>query len=452
MKFSLAIILAVTSIINFASASTIAILDSGNDFLHQDLISKAWVNPQEIPNNDRDEDKNGYPDDINGWNFAEGNNQLIDYQYSYSYNDDTKKFFEVQLKAFLGTLTQDDRDWYKAKIQDQTFIKNLTIFGNWMHGTHVTGIAAKNSPEAKMVGLKLIPTVQKLPGQFTNDKAGTPVKDFLLKAALVALAKAQSTTFVDIGLYINNLHADVVNGSFGTPYAAIEGIVNVIFEKFYKRKPTADEAKLYTTLFLNTQLEEMKKFLSAAPNTLFVFAAGNDGSNNDIYPSTPTNVVAENKISVAAALADQSLATFSNYGVANVDVAAPGVGIVSTIPQNHYIAVSGTSQAAPYVANIAGIVKDTNPKLGFKEIKKIIMETVDVKSWLQGKVKSSGLVNRDRAIRAATLSRSMDIAKAIVQSKVDILEKTNNDKLISPKYYQIPKEMVLPLPNPFIVQ
>jgi cell wall-associated protease len=206
--------------------------------------------------------------------------------------------------------------------------------------------------------------------------------------------------------------------------------------------------KLYTDHFFAVNLEETKKFLSSAPNTLFVFAAGNEGSNNDEVPSSPTNVDAENKISVAATLGDQALANFSCYGAKKVEVAAPGVGILSTIPMNNYLAVSGTSQAAPFVANIAARVKDANPKLGFREIKKIIMETVDVKPWLAGKVMTSGLVNRDRAIRAAELSRTLDLSHAIAQSKDDILAKTQNDKSMGVKYYQIPKEFVMPLPSP----
>jgi subtilisin family serine protease len=456
MKLSLALLFVSLTLINISSASIIAIVDSGNDFKHQDLVKKAWVNSVEIPDNQRDEDKNGYPDDTNGWNFAENNNQLIDYQYAYSYTEDTKRFFDVQLRSFLGTLTQNDKDWYNSKIKDETFIKNLTVFGNWMHGTHVTGIATKNSPNSKMVGIKLIPTVQKLPGgHFTSamtDEKANPIKDALLKAALVALAQQQAKTFVEIGLYINGTHADVMNGSFGTGYKPIESLIGTLIEKFYKRKATAEELKNFTMIFFETQLEEMKKFMSAAPSTLFVFAAGNDGSNNDVYPTTPTNVNSPNKISVAASISDQSLANFSNYGAYTVDVAAPGVGIVSTIPQNHYIAVSGTSQAAPYVANIAGIVKDSNPALGPLQIKEIILGTVDVKSWLAGKVRTSGLVNRDRAIRAAILTRTMEISKAIAQSKVDILEKTANEKMMEPTYHQVPKELILPLPSPFIIQ
>ncbi|MGZ3787812.1 MAG: S8 family serine peptidase [Bacteriovorax sp.] len=449
-KFNLLSVLLFLSI-QATNASIVAVVDSGNDFKHQDLVSKAWVNPLEIPGNDRDEDKNGYPDDINGWNFAEKNNVLIDYSYANTNTPDARKFFDVQLKSFLGTITEEDRNWAREKFKDEAFVKNLQIFGNWMHGTHVTGITVKNSPDAKAVGIKLIPTEVKVPGKESKfvqlaDKGG--VKDVLLKAALTALAQQQTKVYVEIGGYINGTKADVMNGSFGTSYEAISGVIGQLYKTFFKKDPTAEELKTYTDHFFAVNLAETKKFLASAPNTLFVFAAGNEGSNNDEVPSSPTNVEAENKISVAATLGDQELANFSCYGVKNVEVAAPGVGIVSTIPMNNYLAVSGTSQASPYVANIAARVKDVNPKLGFREIKKIIMETVDVKPWLVGKVKTSGLVNRERAIRAAELSRTLDIASAIAQSKNDVLAKTANEKAMGRRFHQVPKELVMSLPSP----
>ncbi len=439
--------------VNTSNASIIAVVDSGNDFLHKDLASKAWINPIEIPSNDRDEDKNGYPDDINGWNFAENNNSLIDYSYANTNTPDARRFFDVQLKSFMGTITQADRDWAKEKFKDEAFVKNLGLFGNWMHGTHVTGITLKNSPDARAVGIKLIPTEVKLPGkkfvESTNlEKSG--VKEALLNAALTALAQQQTKVYSEIGSYINSSHADVMNGSFGTSYTAISGLITQLYKTFFKKDPTAEELKVYTMHFFEVNLLETKKFLSAAPNTLFVFAAGNEGSNNDELPSSPTNVDAENKISVAATLGDQSLANFSCYGVKNVDVAAPGVGILSTIPMDNYLAVSGTSQASPYVANIAGRIKDVNPKLGFREIKKIILETVDVKSWLAGKVRTSGIVNRDRAIRAAELSRTQSLVDAIVGAKKDVIAKSENDKAAGPVYHQIPREFIQSLPSPIL--
>lgn len=453
-KFNLIAALLFLSI-QASQASILAVVDSGNDFKHPDLVSKAWVNPLEIAGNDRDEDKNGYPDDVNGWNFAEGNSTLIDYKYAYSNTEDSRKFFDIQLKSFLGTITQAERDWAREKFKDETFVKNLQIFGNWMHGTHVTGIAVKNSADVKAVGIKLIPTEVKVPGkesklvQLAAEKGiSGGIKETLLKAALTALAQQQTKVYVEIGGYINGTKADVMNGSFGTSYEAISGVISQLYKTFFKKDPTAEELKTYTNHFFAVNLQETKKFLAASPNTLFVFAAGNEGSNNDEVPSSPTNVEAENKISVAATLGDQALATFSCYGAKNVEVAAPGVGILSTMPTGGYLAVSGTSQAAPYVANIAAKVKDVNPKLGFRDIKRIIMETVDVKPWLMGKVKTNGLVNRERAIRAAELTRTLDVARAIAQSKNDILAKTENEKAMGRTYFQVPKELVMPLPSP----
>ena len=464
MKISQFLALGLLLTLSTAHAANIAIVDSGNDFEHKDLKAKAWINPNEIAANDRDEDKNGYPDDINGWNFAESSNMLIDYSYAWSDTPDVRRFFEIQLKSFLGTLTKEDRDWANAKLKEEKFIKDITVFGNYMHGTHVTGIAARMSNEAKMIGAKLIPTEVKLPGQKSNNivisTAGQKsvfntsdkgVKDVLIEQALKALAKQQAVVYSEIGTYIKGAKADVMNGSFGTSYAAISGVISQLYKTIFKKDPTAEELKKYTDSYFVTAVEESKAFLKSAPNTLFVFAAGNDGSDNDAFPTTPTNVVGENKISVAATLGDQALANFSNYGVKNVEVAAPGVGIVSTSPGNAYIPVSGTSQAAPYVAGVAGAVKDANPKLDFRGIKRIILETVDVKEWLKGKVTTSGLVNSARAVRAAELSRTMDLSRAILQSKNDVLPKTENEKSMK-SYYQVPKDMIMPLPSMIIVK
>jgi subtilisin family serine protease len=464
MKMSQFLGLGLLLSLNVASAANIAIVDSGNDFEHKDLKAKAWINPIEIAGNDRDEDKNGYPDDINGWNFADSNNQLIDYSYAWSDTPDVRRFFDIQLKSFLGTLTQEDKEWANAKLKEEKFIKDITVFGNYMHGTHVTGIAAKFSSAAKMIGVKLIPTEVKLPGQKsesltistgveskTFNLADKGIKETLIKKALETLAVQQSAVFSEIGLYLKSTNADVMNGSFGTSYDAISGLIAQLYQSIFKKPATEAELKLYVDHYFSIAVVETQKFLKASPKTLFVFAAGNDGTNNDVKPTTPTNVVGENKISVAAALADQSLATFSNYGEKNVEVAAPGVGILSTSPKDAYIPVSGTSQAAPYVAGIAGAVKDANPALDFRGIKKIILETVDVKEWLKGKVLTSGLVNAQRAIRASELSRTMDLTKAIAQSKLDVLPKTANEKSMK-TYYQVPASWVGATPSMIIIK
>lgn len=465
LSFSMALLLS-----KLTNASTVAIIDSGNDFNHKDLKDKAWVNPLEIAGNDRDEDRNGYQDDVNGWNFAEQNSTLIDYSYAYSYDADVKRLFEVQLRSMLGTMTENDRTWIQSKIQDEAFMKRLQIFGNWMHGTHVTGIAAKGTTEARFVGMKLIPTEVKLPGQkgqalvingkslYLNEAQGTAkgTKEFLVKQALKALAIAQSQTFKEIGAYVENVGADVANGSFGTPNSSMSQIIGVLYKTIFKKDATKEELKAYTDYYFDVALTESKVFTNSSPKTLFVFAAGNEGIDNDIYPTSPANVQATNKIVVAATLFNRELAEFSNYGVRMVDVAAPGVGIYSQIPMDHMMAVSGTSQAAPYVARVASLMKDANPNLTPEASKEILMGTVDYKSWLKTKVRSGGIVNLARALRASELARTMKLVDAIKTARNDVIDQSLPEL---PQAFskskvdrELVKKLVGSLPNPISVK
>src|SRR5690606_13650271 len=90
-----------------------------------------------------------------------------------------------------------------------------------------------------------------------------------------------------------------------------------------------------------------------------------------------------------------------------------GVAINSTIPGDDWLQVSGTSQAAPYVSRVAGEVKNINKSLTVAEVKKIIMETVDKKDFLTGKVKAEGVVNEERAYYAAKLSKRYNLDQAL---------------------------------------
>jgi hypothetical protein len=65
--------------------------------------------------------------------------------------------------------------------------------------------------------------------------------------------------------------------------------------------------------------------VAKAPETLFVFAAGNDGMNNDLYGTSPANIKADNVITVGATYKNEFFAPFSNYGTKMVEVAAPGM-------------------------------------------------------------------------------------------------------------------------------
>ena len=96
---------------------------------------------------------------------------------------------------------------------------------------------------------------------------------------------------------------------------------------------------------------------------LFVAAAGNDAFDVDLFPSYPSGYEVPNVVSVAALDSEGNLASFSNYGAETVDVAAPGVSIVSTLPGNQYGSYSVTSMASPHVAGVLALLYSLAPQL-----------------------------------------------------------------------------------------
>lgn len=139
-----------------AQAATIAVIDSGLDYKHEFITPNLWTNPNEVFDR-RDNDGNGYQDDVHGWNFAEQNGQIIDYSYLGTFSPDCTKYFDVQGKYFLKQATEEEIAWMKAKVQDPKFIKEMGKFGNFVHGTHVAGITIRGTHN-NVMGLKLIPT------------------------------------------------------------------------------------------------------------------------------------------------------------------------------------------------------------------------------------------------------------------------------------------------------
>ncbi len=90
---------------------------------------------------------------------------------------------------------------------------------------------------------------------------------------------------------------------------------------------------------------------------LFVVAAANDGKNNDTYDVFPANAPVENVLTVAASNSKGEKPTWSNFGKGKVHIASPGDAIVSTLPNDAYGPLSGTSMATPLVAGLAALVK-----------------------------------------------------------------------------------------------
>jgi serine protease len=132
---------------------------------------------------------------------------------------------------------------------------------------------------------------------------------------------------------------------------------------------------------------------------LFVAAAGNDGSNSDVTPSYPAGYDVPNVIAVAATDSKDALASFSNYGAVTVDLAAPGVGIVSTIRNSKYASYSGTSMATPHVSGAAALILSACD-LTTPQLKAGILDNVDPVAGLAGKVATGGRLNVAGALAA----------------------------------------------------
>lgn len=137
-------------------------------------------------------------------------------------------------------------------------------------------------------------------------------------------------------------------------------------------------------------IERYSQFLYDAINNsdmLFVCAAGNDGNNMQEYPCYPAAYNADNIISVAASDENGKLAEFSNYG-AGTDIAAPGKNIYSTLPENSYGILDGTSMAAPFVSGAAALLLSINAELTAEEISGRIIQTA-VNSGQESKIPGS---------------------------------------------------------------
>jgi subtilisin family serine protease len=220
------------------------------------------------------------------------------------------------------------------------------------HGTHVAGtIGARGNNGVGVVGVNW---QVKLMALRAGDQIGLPL-----------------SAIVDSIDYACSKGARVVNGSFGGP----------------------------------SHSQAMLDAINACPGTLFVFAAGNGGSdqigdNNDSFPTYPCNYTSANIVCVAATTRGDVLAGFSNYGAASVDLAAPGVAILSTKPGGFYQFADGTSMASPHVAGVAALRLALSPAATVGQLRNALLSSVDAKPALSGKVASGGRLNAFGAMNA----------------------------------------------------
>lgn len=179
-------------------------------------------------------------------------------------------------------------------------------------------------------------------------------------------------------------------GGFGSTNDAIEAINYAI-----DRKKKGVNIRIISASWGSTSrsraLEDTIRAAGEA-GILFAAAAGNDGSDNDRRPHYPSNYNLPNVVSVAALDRTDSLASFSNYGIKSVHVAAPGKEILSTWLNDNYREASGTSMATPYVSGVAALIVANEPYITMEKLRARLLGSVDKLDSLDGKVETGGRI------------------------------------------------------------
>jgi len=440
----------------------VGVVDSGTDLLHEDLKDVAWVNPKEIPSNGIDDDKNGYVDDINGWNFL-GTIYKEHLEYQRIVKDpsiadeetvkEATKFYDEKVAGAkaneqrYGQMLKmvsnaddalskhfDKSDYSKDEVTkvvtEDTALKQNIEVAKQMYGFGLSSLAQAKQELSKLVenattllsGEDLKNEYRNVLGddpntmenKFYGDAAtGHSIKDEAHGTHVSGIIGASRNNDMGMNGVANNVKIMAVRAvpdgdeydkdvALGLRYAVDNGakVINTSFGKgFSPKKEWVYEAILY----------------AASKDVLIVNAAGNDGKNMDVEKTFPNdsrdlvNEISDNVLTVGAMSAnyDENLpASFSNYGKINVDVFAPGVQIYSTTPEGGYAKFSGTSMAAPSTAGVAALIRSYYPKLSASQVKHILM--------------NSGTMINFEVIKPGSMSRENPTGKKVSFSELSV--------------------------------
>ncbi|MFE3868300.1 S8 family peptidase [Flavobacterium sp. LS2P90] len=409
----------------------VGIVDSGVDIEHQDLKSVVWTNKKEIAGNGIDDDKNGYIDDIHGWNFLGDitkenleyeriikNKNLVDevtYQAAKALND--KKIADAttgksRTEQMIATLNEGDAtlvkhfgksvytiDEVKAIVSQEPEMQKSKAAMQQMLSYNLPIADLKVAVQKQLDGFNALLKGDNLktdyrkivgdnPEDITDTKYGNnnvmgPDKNEILHGTHVAgiVAQTRNNTLGGDGV-ANNVEILTVRAvpdgdeydkdiALGIRYAVDNGakVINGSFGKsFSPHKQWVYDAIKYAE----------KK------DVLIVHAAGNDAKDIDTennFPNDSDDKVtefADNVITIGALnfeYGNKVVARFSNIGKVNVDVFAPGVKIYATTPNDSYKYLQGTSMAAPNAAGVAALIRSYYPKLSAQQVKHILMDS-----------------------------------------------------------------------------
>ena len=143
---------------------------------------------------------------------------------------------------------------------------------------------------------------------------------------------------------------------------------------------------------------------SGAAGIAYVAGAGNNTSDNDAAPFYPASYDLDNVISVGAIDSQANIASFSNYGASSVDISAPGVSVLSTIPGDQYAYFQGTSMATPHITGTIALLMAHHPAYHYSQAISSVLNTGTLVAGLAGKNATGAIVNAEAALNFAAPS------------------------------------------------
>lgn len=401
----------------------VAVIDSGVDIDHEDLKAHVWTNTKEIAGNNKDDDNNGFVDDIHGWNFlGESNHENLELTriVKKGPSDPNYKAAKAELDKKLAEMNQ-----YKPQV-DMIDRANKAIVAHLKKENYtVEELKAITTSDTSLNQSKMI--MMSIASQ-AGPNFHSEIKEFIdqIYGQLNYNLNVNFDGRKPVGdnpedlndrKYGNNnvKGPDVEEALHGTHVAGIiaqtrgnnkggDGVINNVEIMAVRAVPNGDEYDKDIALAIRYAVDNGAKVINgsfgkdysphkewvwdaikyaASKDVLIVHASGNDSKNIDTEPNFPSdekaNVeFANNFLSIGALNKETGtamVAEFSNYGKVNVDIFAPGNQIYATIPNSKYKYLQGTSMASPNAAGVAALVRSYYPNLTAAQVKKIIMDS-----------------------------------------------------------------------------
>jgi hypothetical protein len=390
-----------------------------------------------------DDDKNGFVDDVYGWNIH-SNEPLRAPLLSIDSSAETHAYLAQLLKDYDAATSGGDeklasilQNRYKNPLVRQIGYDTFSgvdidlndyayaaMLHSASHGTHVAGIVASYSEgKAKLAAATLgstAPTTDRVFDDLESiAKLAEKTPDYAQFVTAVldryrGQAIAQGRRASD---YLRVSGAGVANMSWTWPRSIHEAIAKQLAEIYEKHGPNPDSiqnpASTADALIISNLPLELTVAQAAAsalafyesPDVLFVIAAGNEHENNDDLLPSPQYLSRffPNVITVASVNADGVPSSFSNYGVRSVQLAALGERVVSTMLAGLECPMDGTSMASPVVAGTAAGIRADFPHLSAADVRSVLEASVKKSDDLKNLVATSGVLNPKAAHLMASL-------------------------------------------------